>query len=184
MCQGVAALGRRLPAFSNRSNRFISPRIICRSDKRRVSLNRQNCRRSRRRANSPCQLHVIGSFRLATKQAHSHSSQLIQNYLRRVAIWASLERPNMGHLPVTSTGDHVKVIFECPDAQQPVMVRRLFVGWNPEPKIVGVKIVHSRQFSVRGGQSIPPAYRKPSRGTRKPNACRTSSRAGAGAYGS
>lgn len=80
---------------------------------------------------------------------------------------AVLVRLHVGHLPVGSPLDDVRVALEESDAQQPIMVRRLLRGRDPQPLAVRIEVLgHAIAAFVR--LPGPTAYRADETGSGGP----------------
>ena len=54
-------------------------------------------------------------------------------------VLTSLKSPQMGHLLVPSTRNHVGIRLEHPDSEQPIEIGWLILGRNTQPFVVGIK---------------------------------------------
>jgi hypothetical protein len=84
---------------------------------------------------------VISCFLLRVQQAHFRAGNLVEDSLGKTYLLAQLLRPDVRHSLVGSVRNDIRVALECPDAKQAVVVRRLFVGRNAEPDVIGVKLL-------------------------------------------
>jgi hypothetical protein len=63
---------------------------------------------------------------------------------------------DVGHLPVGGAGDHVVVLFERLEPEQPVMIRRLESGRNAKKTMIGIESVgHGRSFRLSRDKGLP-----------------------------
>ena len=82
------------------------------------------------------QLSVVGRFLGWGKQAEFGGRHLVQQLLRLRGPRSVLKRPQVDHLPIGSVLDDLAVFLEQANPQQPIVIRRLFLGRDPEPLIV------------------------------------------------
>ena len=75
------------------------------------------------------------------QQAALRGGHLVDELPRQLRPRADSERLQVDRLPVGGGPDHLAVILEPFDAQQTVVVGRLFLGRNSEPLIVGIERV-------------------------------------------
>ncbi len=64
-----------------------------------------------------------------------------------VRVFADLIGPQMGHLAIGGRFDDFAICLEQLDAQKPIMIGRLVLGWNAQPFVIRVKrIGHCTAF--------------------------------------
>jgi hypothetical protein len=85
------------------------------------------------------QLSVVCRLSRRIEQRYSRRRYLVEELLRFLTALACLKRPQVQHRPIGSVGDHVRVRFIHGNAEQPIVIRRLLVGRNAEPGVVGIK---------------------------------------------
>jgi hypothetical protein len=82
---------------------------------------------------------VSGPF-LWIEQANSRCREFVQQALAEIGVFAGLERPQMGHLPIGRAIDRVGVRLELPNTEQAVVIRRLFFRRDSKPNMIRIEI--------------------------------------------
>ena len=96
------------------------------------------------------QLLVIFGPPLGIEKATPRRGDFIEQRLRLGGALADLHRTQELHLPVGRIGDHVRVVLELPQPDEPIVVRGLLLRSNPEPGVVGIKVVGHDRLHFRG----------------------------------
>ena len=79
------------------------------------------------------------------EQTNPRRSHFVQQPLRKLTVFAHLNRPQMRHLPVGGIVDHIGVGLEQRQAEQPIVVRWLLFRPDTEPNMIRIEIIrHSR----------------------------------------
>ncbi len=66
---------------------------------------------------------------------------LVQQPLRVCRMGTRLEAPQVGHTLIGGVGDDVRVGLEAGNPQQPVMIRRLLLGRDRQPLVIGIELL-------------------------------------------
>ncbi len=82
---------------------------------------------------------VIGNLLFVIKQTESCCRNLIRQLLGHLRLFAVGQIVQERQLFVSRRVDDVRVIFIDRDPQQPIVIRRLLVRWNPEPFVERIK---------------------------------------------
>jgi len=114
-----------------------------RHGQRRNRRFRNACRRrwgdDRRFRHRGSQTRIIFSLRVCIQQAYPGGRDFCEEPMRKVRVRTSLVRAHVARLPKGRRIDHVRVGLEQFQPQQPVVVRWLVLGPNPEPAVIGIK---------------------------------------------
>jgi hypothetical protein len=86
-------------------------------------------------------LFVVGSLFFHLQQAEFGRRELIENPLRESGMPSRLKRPHVSHLPRGCILNHVRIVFEMGNPQQPVVVRGLVLGGDAEPLAIRIERV-------------------------------------------
>ncbi len=98
-------------------------------------------------------LAVVVFALLGIEQTNSGRRKFVQQTLALLGMFADLERSQMSHLTVSGMIDHIGVGLEKPDAEQPIMIGRLFFRRNAEPDMVGIERFRQRHSPGPWGSS-------------------------------
>ena len=82
------------------------------------------------------------------------SRDLVEQLLRKRGVRPRLKRPHVRHLAVGGVRNRVCVILKADDAQQPVMVGRLFGGLNAQPFPIRIKCFRHSLYPHGGRDPI------------------------------
>jgi hypothetical protein len=83
---------------------------------------------------------VVGCFFVGAEQAIPGLGKMIEDPLGVRRILSGLESLDVGHLPVCRRLNDPRVRLKPLHAQQPVMVRRLMLGGNSQPDVIGIEV--------------------------------------------
>jgi hypothetical protein len=72
-------------------------------------------------------------------QTASRRSNLAGEAFREFTLLISRFSTQMIAVPLRGVADYFNVVFEQPQTQQPIVIRRLFAGWNAKPTVVGIE---------------------------------------------
>jgi hypothetical protein len=99
------------------------------------------------------ELSVVGGSLFRVQQRDAGPAQFVQQLLGLAGMLAGLEAADMPHLAVGGVFDDVRVRFEQIDAQQAVVVRRLFTRRDAQPLVIGIE-GRRRRFGRFGGLGV------------------------------
>ena len=90
---------------------------------------------------------VIRRSALGVQQTNLRRGDLVEQSLRKGRVFASLQTAQMGHPLIGRMLDHVRIVFEQLDAEQPIMIRRQILGRDAQPFSIRIEVARIRLHS-------------------------------------
>lgn len=88
---------------------------------------------------SSTHLRFVLSAAVGIEQADGGLRDFCEESLRLLLAFAGLQAAKVARPLIGRIGDDVGVGFKATNAQQPIVIRRLFFRWNPKPDVIGIK---------------------------------------------